>query len=680
MAIRHIKVSGKVDGVDAALIQPSDWNNDHTLSVTGQRLLGNATALSTEVAELSLGTGLIFGVSSLELEVKTINNASLLSAGDLSVATAAQGALADTAVQPAALAENAKVSIGLASTGVRSGGLITINADPAKFNVSAGSGWIVSHPAGLPSVFTEVVWSAFTAQVITNLATSFATDIAINASGVLLQQNSYSDTELRSVILLGGLDHSNNTSIVNTFPIQKPVIAVASNVADLAKAVGDINLQGNVFSPNGANLFLNKSAGEVYSYGRNNAVAPSDPSKVTTPQQTAVSFGYVFNNGGGFGTFVAPGTSINPNSYDNGTGTLAVVGNNNFTIQRVLFFANANKTFVQYGTQQYNTKNDALDAVVRASFVALPGIRTAMVRGYIILKKGTTDLSSGDNAFLASDKFGTVAGLNSGTVTGVTGTAPIVSSGGAAPAISISAATTLVAGSMSAADKTKLDGVEAGAQVNVATNIGQGTLTTTTIPLTSSTGTGTTLPAATTLLAGLQSAADKTKLDGVATGATANATDAALRDRATHTGTQATGTITGLDTALSGKQAFDAATAKLNVAQTWTAVQSFDVAIREKSVAVAASNIDLALGGIYTRTISVATTLTLSNVPATGIVPSFVLMLTNGGAATVTWWAGIKWAGGTPPTLTAAGLDALGFYTTDGGTTWIGLVLGKALA
>ena len=52
---------------------------------------------------------------------------------------------------------------------------------------------------------------------------------------------------------------------------------------------------------------------------------------------------------------------------------------------------------------------------------------------------------------------------NLGTVTGVTGTAPIVSSGGTTPAISISAATTITAGSMSAADKTKLDGVATGA-------------------------------------------------------------------------------------------------------------------------------------------------------------------------------------------------------------------------
>lgn len=38
-------------------------------------------------------------------------------------------------------------------------------------------------------------------------------------------------------------------------------------------------------------------------------------------------------------------------------------------------------------------------------------------------------------------------------------------------------------------------------------------------------------------------AADDTKLGGVATGATANATDAQLRDRSTHTGTQASSTI-----------------------------------------------------------------------------------------------------------------------------------------
>ena len=42
--------------------------------------------------------------------------------------------------------------------------------------------------------------------------------------------------------------------------------------------------------------------------------------------------------------------------------------------------------------------------------------------------------------------------------------------------------------------------------------------------------------------------ASKTKLDGIANGATANSTDAQLRDRSTHTGTQSASTISGLAT------------------------------------------------------------------------------------------------------------------------------------
>jgi len=46
---------------------------------------------------------------------------------------------------------------------------------------------------------------------------------------------------------------------------------------------------------------------------------------------------------------------------------------------------------------------------------------------------------------------------------------------------------------------------------------------------------------------------EKTKLAGVATGATANDTDANLKNRANHTGSQAISTVTGLQTALDGK-------------------------------------------------------------------------------------------------------------------------------
>lgn len=60
--------------------------------------------------------------------------------------------------------------------------------------------------------------------------------------------------------------------------------------------------------------------------------------------------------------------------------------------------------------------------------------------------------------------------------------------------------------------------------------------------------------AATISAAGFMSAADKLKLDGVASGATVNSTDSALLSRSNHTGSQAISTVTGLQSALDAKQ------------------------------------------------------------------------------------------------------------------------------
>jgi hypothetical protein len=98
---------------------------------------------------------------------------------------------------------------------------------------------------------------------------------------------------------------------------------------------------------------------------------------------------------------------------------------------------------------------------------------------------------------------------------------------------------------------------------------------------------------------------------------------------------------------------------------------------QETRVVMAANNVDLSAGSFFTKTIAGITTFTVSNVPASGFSGSIVLELTNGGAFAVTWWAGVKWASGVAPSLTIAGLDVLGFYTLDGGTTWRGLVLAR---
>lgn len=52
------------------------------------------------------------------------------------------------------------------------------------------------------------------------------------------------------------------------------------------------------------------------------------------------------------------------------------------------------------------------------------------------------------------------------------------------------------------------------------------------------------------------------------------------------------------------------------------------------------------------------------------------LAVTNGGQGTLTWDASIQWAGGSAPTLTAAGADLLKFVSPDGATSWFGEVIG----
>lgn len=99
-----------------------------------------------------------------------------------------------------------------------------------------------------------------------------------------------------------------------------------------------------------------------------------------------------------------------------------------------------------------------------------------------------------------------------------------------------------------------------------------------------------------------------------------------------------------------------------------------DFNIDKTQAVVSASEFDLSAASLFTKTISANTTFTVSGTEVAGKVSSFMVEITNGGAYTVTWFSGVKWASGTAPTLTSAGTDVLCFYTYDGGTTWRGLV------
>jgi|SaaInl8_135m_RNA_FD_contig_91_236997_length_3067_multi_4_in_0_out_0_2 hypothetical protein len=95
------------------------------------------------------------------------------------------------------------------------------------------------------------------------------------------------------------------------------------------------------------------------------------------------------------------------------------------------------------------------------------------------------------------------------------------------------------------------------------------------------------------------------------------------------------------------------------------------IEVQETVVAVPSLDLDLENGTVFTKTITGNSTFTFSNPAASGTASSFTFIL-NSGSNTVTWPGSVDWAAATAPDLT--GVNILGFTTTDGGTTWYGVV------
>lgn len=88
-------------------------------------------------------------------------------------------------------------------------------------------------------------------------------------------------------------------------------------------------------------------------------------------------------------------------------------------------------------------------------------------------------------------------------------------------------------------------------------------------------------------------------------------------------------------------------------------------------VSAVESEINVALGSAFTKTVTEAVTFSFTGVPE-GKAAVFSLVLENGGT-NVTWPESVKWSGGTAPELANEGTDVLTFFTADAGTTWYGV-------
>lgn len=65
VSLKHNFVSAKADGADPTLVQPSNWNAEHDLTIATSRLVGRTTAGTGSVEEISVGSGLSLSAGTL---------------------------------------------------------------------------------------------------------------------------------------------------------------------------------------------------------------------------------------------------------------------------------------------------------------------------------------------------------------------------------------------------------------------------------------------------------------------------------------------------------------------------------------------------------------------------------------------------------------------------------------
>ena len=286
------------------------------------------------------------------------------------------------------------------STGILTGGVLSIGSTSLLFNVTAGTGIIVD-PDG---TYVHVEWDAIVDQTLASLAPGADTtsNLYFDATpGIKRQLLNPSNQQKRDAIYIGGLAHPDTVNILVASTIGNPVLMPANSIEDFSTAVGVINVNGNkVSSP--SLLTLLKTNGEVFSYGANWGSNVKNPHLKATPvmdSSGAGSFVIGYRNSGNadeLDILNPSATSVIPGQYDDGTGsaTPGSVAVNEWTNMHVLVSIGGT-TFVMPGQTIYTSLGQALAAISLEDFV----VPTQLLSGAIALAVVTV---SGSESTLGS--------------------------------------------------------------------------------------------------------------------------------------------------------------------------------------------------------------------------------------------------------------------------------------
>jgi hypothetical protein len=320
-------------------------------------------------------------------------------------------------------ANEEKKFLNVISTGLLSGCAVTKNADPVYFNIAAGILQFVDNTTDPSNPTISTV--SFAEQLhltVTNIATWAGTYVGVNSSGTVIQQQTdFTPEQRRTIVPLAFLFHANNVDIKSVLPNTQPTIDIAVRMHDFAHAVGIMNMSGNQFYANGANLSINKTVGMSYALSANFHAEKKRPDITDDPVLTPVPSHPHSYRSTGDGWAQSSFATMDTTYYDDGSGTLAAIPSGKWVAIPIYYIPGISSDSTagvrtQYPQRYFDTKADAIASVPDDTFIRNPNLENGTIRTYCIVQQGATVLNSSTYAeFKQVGKFsGVVVGGGAG--------------------------------------------------------------------------------------------------------------------------------------------------------------------------------------------------------------------------------------------------------------------------
>jgi hypothetical protein len=320
-----------------------------------------------------------------------------------------------------------------AATGILFGGIITAIPGGTTFNVSAGIGQIIGATAsinGFVATKDYIQWDDFIGVTCQNIATENFTYLYIDPEGNLQQQNTPFDyKQYQDDIVIGVVCHIDNSTITLVTNQQNTAYGDPDRLTQLFELFGPMKFDGLVVSAYAADLRLFRSSGKVLKIGVNYFNDQFEPDTIELSAASPARTCRVYKDGAGGFVFDTNGgvfyTSIDPTKYDDGDGTLAIVNNNQWTVQRLYVFPNNPDDIIcYYGVQRYNSQSDAIEGIESEVFSEATITReNAVFLGYLIVRGGASNLSVlADAKFIRSGFSRAIGAVGGGGGAGGVGT------------------------------------------------------------------------------------------------------------------------------------------------------------------------------------------------------------------------------------------------------------------